>query len=351
VVSTGMARKPLGCMTEALGSATASYEVLQRQLGDCTTIVEALQKTHETTKTMGSSSLQTTALMVNETVVWFLVCKIDFYFFFKRRFRFTFVTIFSLMLLSVLPQRFQLVSETTANMLTSLQHCLTLFHQQEEIRTMQLKQEKEKCRFLEEALNVLAKEHHELEQSVASITESSTMLDNFSHKSPRFYDTDDDEFQDAFDDSDPDTLVTTESIFNSPSGSAEAGLNLLDSNGNEDEDEDPTNSDEATEQGASNFISFSSRHSMGGRHSKHKRKSERSSRSTEKADDDGEDSDDTLVDTISLASSNDTYLSVGGDRYKSARNSFGSNQSLLKRRKKVTAKLKDFDNIMVCQSR
>jgi hypothetical protein len=66
-------------MTDALGSATASYEVLQRQLGDCTTIVEALQKTHETTKTSGSSSLQTTALMVNQSVFCFLVCIFFFF--------------------------------------------------------------------------------------------------------------------------------------------------------------------------------------------------------------------------------------------------------------------------------
>lgn len=45
---------------------------------------------------------------------------------------------------------------------------------------------------LEEALNVLAKEHHELEQSLAS-------GDNKSRpRTPRFYDTSDDEFYDAF---------------------------------------------------------------------------------------------------------------------------------------------------------
>lgn len=37
-----------------------------------------------------------------------------------------------------------------------------------QVRVMQLKQEQDKCRVLEEALNVLAKEHHELEQSMAS---------------------------------------------------------------------------------------------------------------------------------------------------------------------------------------
>lgn len=59
----------------------------------------------------------------------------------------------------------------------------------------------EKCRVLEEALNVLAKEHHELEQSIAThISESGQNFSSRRHHSPRFYDdTDDEEFQDAFD--------------------------------------------------------------------------------------------------------------------------------------------------------
>lgn len=47
---------------------------------------------------------------------------------------------------------------------------------------------------------MLAKEHHELEQSVAShISDTGQIPDSLNHKSPRFYDTDDDEFHDAFD--------------------------------------------------------------------------------------------------------------------------------------------------------
>lgn len=53
-------------------------------------------------------------------------------------------------------------------MVVSLQHCLTLFHQQEDVRILQLKEEKEKCRVLEESLNVLAKQHHQLEQSIGA---------------------------------------------------------------------------------------------------------------------------------------------------------------------------------------
>lgn len=56
-------------------------------------------------------------------------------------------------------------------------------------------QEQEKCRVLEEALNVLAKEHHELEQSL--VTQASSGQRNKT-RSPRFYDTSDDEFYDAF---------------------------------------------------------------------------------------------------------------------------------------------------------
>jgi hypothetical protein len=72
------------------------------------------------------------------------------------------------------------------------------------VRVLQLKQEQEKCRVLEEALSVLAKEHHELEQSVASHLSTNSSLQEehcsliSSHRSPRFYDTSDDEFYDAF---------------------------------------------------------------------------------------------------------------------------------------------------------
>lgn len=67
----GAASKPLGCMTDALGNATASFEVLQRQLGECATMVEALQTTIEPTDT--STSLQMSSLMVNQVAIWFLV--------------------------------------------------------------------------------------------------------------------------------------------------------------------------------------------------------------------------------------------------------------------------------------
>lgn len=89
-----------------------------------------------------------------------------------------------------------MISETTANMVSSLHHCLTLFHQQEEVRVLQLKQEKEKCRVLEESLNVLAKEHHQLEQSVAS-----HLSEKGDHGMRNFLENnDEDVFHDAFND-------------------------------------------------------------------------------------------------------------------------------------------------------
>lgn len=57
-----------------------------------------------------------------------------------------------------------------------LQYCLALLTQQEQLRSQQLAEERERCRILQESLRVLAVENHELEQqfggggSVASST-------------------------------------------------------------------------------------------------------------------------------------------------------------------------------------
>lgn len=72
--------KPLGCMTDALGSATASFEVLQRQLGECATMVEALQKSLDVNDS--SSSLPISALMVNQTIFCYLVIYFLFIFYY-----------------------------------------------------------------------------------------------------------------------------------------------------------------------------------------------------------------------------------------------------------------------------
>ena len=66
--------------------------------------------------------------------------------------------------------------------------------------TGQLSTEQEKVRVLEESLHVLAREHHELEVSVAShFPAISQEKLSTSVEKPVFYDSDDDEFHDAFD--------------------------------------------------------------------------------------------------------------------------------------------------------
>ncbi|KAF4527966.1 hypothetical protein B566_EDAN014958 [Ephemera danica] len=150
--------KPLGSMQDALQTAAAHHQLLAQQLADSASLLAGVEQS--------SASLD-------------------------------------------LHKKFQLVSDSAASMLLSLNHCLNLFQQQEEVRVLQLRQEQERVRVLEEALHVLAREHHELEQSVAlSQAGSPTPLQNH----PRFFDASDDEFYDAFEaDSDSDTLVTAAS--------------------------------------------------------------------------------------------------------------------------------------------
>lgn len=59
--------KPLGCMNDALSSASASFEVLQRQLSDCVTAVDMLQKTIKPSRSVASSmsSASVTTLVVS----------------------------------------------------------------------------------------------------------------------------------------------------------------------------------------------------------------------------------------------------------------------------------------------
>lgn len=69
-----------------------------------------------------------------------------------------------------------------------------------QVRQLLLKQEQEKVRVLEEALHVLAREHHDLEKSVANSVP-------YYHSPPRsqsvcMSDTDVDEYFDAFDEGD-----------------------------------------------------------------------------------------------------------------------------------------------------
>ncbi|OWF39549.1 Oxysterol-binding protein-related protein 1 [Mizuhopecten yessoensis] len=88
-------------------------------------------------------------------------------------------------------QKVKRISDLSRDTASFLSHCLTLFSQQEEVRNLQLKEEMEKSRVLQEALHALATEHHELEQSLTFT----------GRKSPaRYYDTDDDEFYDCDED-------------------------------------------------------------------------------------------------------------------------------------------------------
>ncbi|XP_061453182.1 oxysterol-binding protein-related protein 1 isoform X3 [Rhineura floridana] len=58
------------------------------------------------------------------------------------------------------------VSETSRETCEALSNCLKLFTKQEEVRNLKLEHEQEKSKILSEALETLATEHHELEQSL-----------------------------------------------------------------------------------------------------------------------------------------------------------------------------------------
>ncbi|KAJ6642769.1 hypothetical protein Bhyg_07723, partial [Pseudolycoriella hygida] len=88
-------------MADNLARAKASFDVLESQLNDASILVENLEE--RVGYRAGHSSGVTDALSAI--------------------------------------MRFRLVTETAASMLFSLEHCLTLFHQQEDVRIMQLKQE------------------------------------------------------------------------------------------------------------------------------------------------------------------------------------------------------------------
>ncbi|XP_037046475.1 oxysterol-binding protein-related protein 1 isoform X2 [Bradysia coprophila] len=250
--------KPLGSMAENLARAKANFDVLESQLNDACLLVQSLEKNVGFKDGQLSSSIPSVPLAA--------------------------------------VMRFKLVAETATSMLFSLQHCLTLFHQQEDVRIMQLKQEQEKSRVLEEALNVLAQEHHELEQTVVTHLSEHGSVKSLNSKFPRFYETDDDEFHDAFDaDSDSDTLVTAGSVFNSPSQSMQ---DLNEMSGLAPYDPLVNNTSAETDN----------------RKNRRRASDDSSSSSTNSSDD--------TLNAVSMASSCDTYISQGGDAYKCARSEF-----------------------------
>lgn len=69
-----MKAKPLGCMSAALNSASAGFEVLQRQLNDCTNNVEQLQRiVSEKSGENTAFSASVTSLKVRKVELSFLV--------------------------------------------------------------------------------------------------------------------------------------------------------------------------------------------------------------------------------------------------------------------------------------
>ncbi|KAM8966778.1 oxysterol-binding protein-related protein 1 isoform 2-T2 [Pelodytes ibericus] len=113
-------------------------------------------------------------------------------------------------------QQVKHVSESSQETCTALGNCLLLFTKQERARNCKLEQEQEKSKILSEALQTLATEHHELEQSLVKGTP------------PHHSILSEDEFYDAVSDSESDhSLSGFETVTNS---SPEDSLNLSYSN-------------------------------------------------------------------------------------------------------------------------
>lgn len=69
-----MKAQPLGCMSDALNSASAGFEVLQRQLNDCTNNVEQLQRiVSEKSGENTAFSVSVTSLTVRKVELLFFV--------------------------------------------------------------------------------------------------------------------------------------------------------------------------------------------------------------------------------------------------------------------------------------
>ncbi|XP_039985359.1 oxysterol-binding protein-related protein 1 isoform X1 [Xiphias gladius] len=90
---------------------------------------------------------------------------------------------------STILQKVQEICELSSQTSSSLSVCLSLFSRQEGVRSLKLEQEVEKNKILSEALQTLATEHHELEQSVVKGSSPQSALSE-------------DEFHDAVSESD-----------------------------------------------------------------------------------------------------------------------------------------------------
>lgn len=112
----------LGTMQDTLKGAQAQKQLLEQQIAAADTLITAL---NDSTKPAGSKSH-----------------------------------------LAAVKVKLVQIMATAKDMYLSLGHCLDLFSQQEELRRLQLDEEVEKRRVLEDALHVLATEHHALECSL-----------------------------------------------------------------------------------------------------------------------------------------------------------------------------------------
>ncbi|CAN9500661.1 unnamed protein product [Ophioblennius macclurei] len=101
-------------------------------------------------------------------------------------------------------QKMQEICELSSTTTSSLSVCLSFFSKQEGVRSLKLEQEVEKNKILSEALQTLATEHHELEQSVVKGSSPRSALSE-------------DEFYDAVSDSDSELSLNVFDSVASPS--------------------------------------------------------------------------------------------------------------------------------------
>ncbi|XP_035659988.1 oxysterol-binding protein-related protein 1-like isoform X1 [Branchiostoma floridae] len=154
--------QPLGNMENALQTAHAHQQILEKQISDMTAVLEGVDINMQGPVTQKLNQLRT----------------------------------------------------TSRDMYTAMTHCLSLLTQQEEVRKVRLQQEIEKSRVLQDALHVLATEHHQLESSLSSTSRPRQLPASFCDAS-------DDEFYDAFSGSggSPRSFVSLEED-NSPTSSS-----------------------------------------------------------------------------------------------------------------------------------
>ncbi|KAJ7992937.1 hypothetical protein DPEC_G00267250 [Dallia pectoralis] len=95
----------------------------------------------------------------------------------------------------IMLQKMKVVCEMSSETCSNLNHCLSLFSRQDGVRSLKLEQEVEKTKILSEALQTLATEHHDLEQSLVKGSTPRSVLSE-------------DEFYDAVSDSGSENSVS-----------------------------------------------------------------------------------------------------------------------------------------------